>query len=264
MRISMLIIGLLIVHPVGRAQFFDEHFDTTLTVSGQVFSVAGLAIARLVGSNASQIDDATWVDTTACFPCVSQALLVRYRPEFAKAEYYSIDEAEHISAVAVHNDRIWVAFSFYNGEGVTGLGGIGYYELADGAVGLLRHPGLLDVSIAELLVNDDTIYAKTFGSGELGVGTGHGLVAISRATLQAIARVPAGGDVVWDKDGEWQHNTSYRAPIGSLVHQRDLIPIELPPWSKERRRAIEEIGPDGFMKQTLQSDLATCMPKPEY
>ena len=264
MRTVVLIVGFLIVHPATTAQFSYGHFDTTFAVSARVFSVSGLAISKRPVTIVSQIDESTGADTVARFPCISQELLVRYRPEFAKATHYSIDESVNISAVAVHNERIWVGFTFYDGEGVTGVGGIGYYDFADGTVGLLRHPGLLDVSIAQLLVNDDTIYVKTFNCGELGEGTGHGVVAISRATLQANARIPPGGTVVWDKDGELQHNTRYLSPIDSLIHQRDLSPVDLPPWSRRAQRAIEGGGPEAHMRQTLQSDLQSCTPKPGY
>jgi hypothetical protein len=65
-------------------------------------------------------------------------------------------------------NRIWFGKTFYDGEGLTGVGGIGYFDLTSNTYKLLRIPELFDWSVVAMLVDGDSVWSalKNFTEGE--------------------------------------------------------------------------------------------------
>jgi hypothetical protein len=64
---------------------------------------------------------------------------------------------ERIGAYQVVGDRIWVGKAFYDGEGLNGVGAIGYLD-AGGTYTFLAIPELFDWSVLGFLIEDDTAW----------------------------------------------------------------------------------------------------------
>lgn len=235
--------------------------DTTLRLDGHLFGVRDLVITIPSRSRDVVALPEAKAETVAVFPCVSIPMLLTYFPD-ADTEHI-IDEGTSISAVGADGERIWVGFSFYSGEGARGVGGIGYYDLKTHRTGLLRHPALREYSVVEVLITEDTVYAKTVHNGELVETYGNGVVAISKKTLSAIARVPPGSQFLWDKDEYNKPNIRYQSSIAELISAKDLRPVRLPTWQHHDRAQIIRLGPDRFMEKTLEHDLLLCNPRSE-
>ncbi len=199
------------------------------------------------------------IEPVATFPTPTIALMLKYRPTLLEdfhidttkeevMEYVSPDAS--IGAIMVLGDRMWVGLSFYEGEGSHGIGGIGFFDPLTGKIDILRHPALLDVATHELFVTQDTIFAKTFSTDEGSETYGNGLVCISRKTLEAVARVPLGGEVLSDREDSNVQNKAYQRPIVELISDRSLVYRKVPNWSNEERKNILSLGLDEFMINT--------------
>jgi hypothetical protein len=88
--------------------------------------------------------------------------------EFAKArpvrvrDGYSEDVTtieERIGVTQELDGRVWFGKTFYDGEGYSGVGGLGYFEIAARHFSFLRIPQVVDWSVSALLVNDQTLWA---------------------------------------------------------------------------------------------------------
>lgn len=88
--------------------------------------------------------------------------------EFAKARParvragYTEDVAtleESIGAWQNADGRIWFGKTFYDGEGITGVGGLGYFDLSKKAFSFLRIPQVVDWSVSALLVKGQQLWA---------------------------------------------------------------------------------------------------------
>jgi hypothetical protein len=66
---------------------------------------------------------------------------------------------EHVGAYVIADGRIWFGKAFYDGEGTTGVGGIGFFEPASRKYTLLRLPEVAYWSVSTLLVNGQIIWA---------------------------------------------------------------------------------------------------------
>jgi len=84
----------------------------------------------------------------------------RARPERVRDGYSrgaNIDE--RIGAHQVLGDRMWFGKAFYDGEGTTGVGGIGYYDIRTKTFTMLSGPELANWSISALLVETNAVWA---------------------------------------------------------------------------------------------------------
>jgi hypothetical protein len=85
----------------------------------------------------------------------------RARPERVKDGY---DEAgtiikETVGVYQAVSDRIWFGKAFYDGEGYTGVGAIGYLDLSRKKYVFLPIPAVVDVSVSAILVEDQVLWA---------------------------------------------------------------------------------------------------------
>lgn len=89
---------------------------------------------------------------------------------------------ERVGAFQLEGGRFWVAKTFYDGEGTTGVGAIGSLDVA-GEYVFLRIPELFDWSVEGLLVEPDAIWAGRVRHPE-GVDRSGGLLRYDRKTRQ--------------------------------------------------------------------------------
>ena len=84
----------------------------------------------------------------------------RARPQRVKDGYAEADTdiSESVGPYQEEAGRFWFGKTFYDGEGTSGVGGIGSINAA-GVYQMLRIPQLFDWSVSALLVEPDTIWA---------------------------------------------------------------------------------------------------------
>ena len=87
---------------------------------------------------------------------------------------------ERVGAFHREGDRFWVAKTFYDGEGETGVGAIGSLDAA-GRYAFLRIPELFDWSVESLLIEPDAIWAARVTHPE-GADRSGGLLRYDRKT----------------------------------------------------------------------------------
>ena len=238
----------------GKAQG-DWEPELRLNVGEESFQIQGMVIAQ---SRDGQ------TDTIFSFTKPSLETLLRYRPNVTS--YFGYDSSRYqladlvslnetwIGAATASPDTIWVGFAYYEGEGSESVGGIGFYDIKTHTAGVLRHPCVVDWSIQEMLVTQDTIYLKTFGMYEGGSTYGNGLVAINRRTLQASARVPPGSEILSDKDDPSAENNLYTSRISELILDKTFLPKTVSQFSNSDSTVIQELGPLNFMIRTAERE----------
>lgn len=93
---------------------------------------------------------------------LSMAEATRLRPELTDLE--GIDQ--RANACAEQGDDIWFGISFYDGEGYSGVGGIGKYDLKTRKHEIRRPELLVDTSIDEILYDGKYFWLTTSGHYE--------------------------------------------------------------------------------------------------
>jgi hypothetical protein len=151
-------------------------------------------------------------------------------------------------------DKIWVGFSFYEGEGNQGYGGIGYYDLATGNLGVLRHPALVNHSVKDLVVTEEMIFVATIDEFELSREVGNGLVIIDRKTLQVRALVPPGTPVVWHKDGGGNVALYYDKSIPEILADPRFISKPAEGWDPIELGAALKMGLEDYMMKAAERE----------
>lgn len=218
---------------------------------------------KLKGYNISRIANGKTIPL-ANFARPTVLMLLKYRPHVKK--HFSYDEKlrffnivedveSEISAAFVAENKIWVGFSFYEGEGWEGYGGIGFYDLKSNEIGVLRHPALMDCSVKSLMVKDKRIYILTIGNYELSSTVCNGLVIIDMTNLEAKAFVPPGAGVLWDKDESNSDSAAkyYDKPISEVISDKRFITKPIKSWGKKQIEEILRIGLEQYMiKQAKQ------------
>ncbi|MGH7594717.1 MAG: rhodanese-like domain-containing protein [bacterium] len=200
----------------------------------------------------------------ANFPLPTVDFLLRYRPRLVEQYGYDEDnedfrsEITHvesiISAATYANGKIWVGFSFYQGRGQQGYGGIGFYDLATGDLGILRHPALVNHSVRDLMVTEEMIFVATIAEYELSREVGNGLVMIDRKTLQVSALIPPGTPVVWHKDGGENAALYYDKSIPEILGDRRFIPKQVEGWDPIELGAALNLGLEGYMIRAAEQE----------
>lgn len=218
---------------------------------------------KLKGYNISRIANGKTIPL-ANFARPTVSMLLKYRPyvkkHFSYDEKFSFfdiveDVESEISTAFVAENKIWVGFSFYEGEGWEGYGGIGFYDLKSNRIGVLRHPALMDCSIKSLMVKDKKIYILTIANYELSSTVCNGLVIIDMANLETKAFVPPGTSVLWDKDESNSDSAAkyYDEPISEIISDKRFITKPIKSWEKKQQELILRIGLEQYMiKQAKQ------------
>jgi hypothetical protein len=103
-------------------------------------------------------------------PRQDTTLLARHRPDRA-ADGYDVDYIE-IGAFDPVGDRIWLGLTFYDGEGTSGVGGLGYFDLPTRSFHIEHHDSIVEWPVSAIRVERDDVWlGLTYyseGSGEYG------------------------------------------------------------------------------------------------
>ncbi len=201
---------------------------------------------KLKGYNISRIANGKTI-LLASFARPTVSMLLEYRPDVKKHFSYNkelsffdiIEDVEsEISTATIADDKIWVGFSFYEGEGWEGFGGIGFYDLKSNEIGVLRHSALVGCSVKSLMVKDKKIYILTIANYELSSTVCNGLVIIDMANLETKAFVPPGTSVLWDKDESNSDSAAkyYDKPISKIISDKRFITKPIKSWEKKTAR----------------------------
>jgi hypothetical protein len=75
--------------------------------------------------------------------------------------------------------RIWFGKSFYDGEGSTGVGGFGYYDMNERRLHMFEPPEIADWSVSAIDVGPDAAWMALVQNGEYG-GSSGGLLRYDR------------------------------------------------------------------------------------
>ena len=77
--------------------------------------------------------------------------------------------------------QIWFTKNFYDGEGSSGVGGFGYFDLNDKSLHMLQPPEIADWSVSAIDVEPDAVWMALIHNGEYG-GSSGGLLRYDRQT----------------------------------------------------------------------------------
>jgi hypothetical protein len=105
------------------------------------------------------------------------------RPEEAKAIFpaSALEIREQIGPYQVEGDRLWFGKTFYNGEGITGVGGFGYFDTDSRSYTLYAPSEIWEWSVSTLLLEPRAAWLGLAHFGE-GWGMSGGLLRWDRAT----------------------------------------------------------------------------------
>lgn len=109
----------------------------------------------------------------------------RDRPDDARTPMQLDPEEmnEQIGPHQLEEGRLWFGKTFYNGEGLTGVGGFGYFDTATAQYHLLAPPEIHAWSVSAILVEPGDIFLALDRRGEYGNYPG-GLLRWDRKTAQ--------------------------------------------------------------------------------
>ena len=139
---------------------------------------------RLRGVFSAHDDDPSLPTPFVTYPLPQSTYqeFARARPDRVRGGYAegSTTLEERIGAYQLQDDRFWFGKAFYDGEGTSGVGAIGYLDAA-GKYTFLRIPELFDRSVQGFLVEDDTLWAGRVSHPE-GADYSGGLLRYDRKT----------------------------------------------------------------------------------
>ncbi len=200
----------------------------------------------------------------ARFVVPTAAQLLKYRPEVKEHFGYSnrgslfediISCVTSANSIAVlRRDTLWVGFSFYEGEGSEGYGGVGFCDLSSGSIGILRHPALINHSARSLVVTDTALIVATVDNFELISTVGNGVVIIDRRNAVATAIVPPGTDVLWDKDSDESVGDYYEKSIPEMLDDKQFVPKPVEQFDKQEILKIGKLGLEKYMIETFEEE----------
>jgi hypothetical protein len=132
------------------------------------------------------------------------------RPDDAK-NFARPDQAEMNEAIGPHQlegSRLWFGKTFYNSEGMTGVGGFGYFDAATATYRLYSPPEIQRWSVSAILVEVDCVWLALYRRGEFGNSSG-GLLrwdretarvrsfAVTAAIAGAVTSIVRAGEVIY-------------------------------------------------------------------
>ena len=91
----------------------------------------------------------------------------------------SVEFDDHIGPHALEGSNLWFGKSFYDGEGITGIGGFGYFDTAEKKYHLYAPPEIAEYSVSAIHVDADAIWMALIHNGEYG-GSSGGLLRFDR------------------------------------------------------------------------------------
>ncbi|MGA2879581.1 MAG: hypothetical protein ABSG13_11575 [Bryobacteraceae bacterium] len=107
---------------------------------------------------------------------------LRINPFTATADHY--DRQEVIGPYQIEDGRIWFGNSYYDGEGMRGVGAFGYFDTATRSYTLFSPPDVARYEISAILVQPDWVWVGLDRFGEDIATSPGGLVRWNRRTHQ--------------------------------------------------------------------------------
>ncbi|MFN7982327.1 MAG: hypothetical protein U0Q11_10755 [Vicinamibacterales bacterium] len=101
--------------------------------------------------------------------------------EFKRNPGFPFTLAEEIGPFQLVDDQLWFGKTFYNGEGVSGVGGLGYFDPVERKFHIFSGPEIAAWSVHSLVVEPQSVWASLIATHEGGFAGG-GVVRFSRAT----------------------------------------------------------------------------------
>jgi hypothetical protein len=92
--------------------------------------------------------------------------------------------AEEIGPAQFYEDRLWFGKTFYDSEGMTGIGALGYFDIGERKFTLYSPPEIRNWSVSALLVEPDAVWLGLANRSEYTTNPG-GLLKWSLASQQA-------------------------------------------------------------------------------
>ena len=107
---------------------------------------------------------------------ISYALPISTREQLAILRPKEADTFTHIDPMfderigpwQLVGNQLWFGKTFYNGEGVTGVGGFGYFDAGSRSYRIFTPPEVVDRSVSAILVEPDAVWLALVGHGEYG------------------------------------------------------------------------------------------------
>jgi len=153
-------------------------------------------------------------------PASTYAEFARARPERVEGGYDSTSSiGEGPGPVQVDGSRIWFGKTFYDGEGMSGVGGVGYFDTLSKAYTFLKIPELVSWSVSTLLLDDQTLWIGLVGHPE-GMDYGGGLL---RHDLRTGETTKYEVDAVIHRIKRWNGRTYLGTDTGAIVIDPDQI-----------------------------------------
>jgi hypothetical protein len=139
-----------------------------------------------VGTNQGKVyllpDESTSLRFGKPLPKPTHEDLAKARPELLKAYgSWSPTIEESIGPIEPEGDKLWFGKAFYDSEGVSGVGGFGYFDAADHQYHLYSPPEVADFSISAIRVEPGAVWMGIYRRGEYGDGAG-GILRYDRET----------------------------------------------------------------------------------
>ena len=166
--------------PFSQYEGLDVFEDTT---AARMLSVPVELIAGLKEREARQKPDEPWdaalpkVLRDHPIPQPTYSEFARARPGRVEDGYDSASTGigEIPGPVQVVGDRVWFGKRFYDGEGETGIGGVGYFDTTKSKYTFLDIPEIVGWSVSAILVQDKDLWIGLVGHPE-GADYGGGLL----------------------------------------------------------------------------------------
>ncbi|HPA27957.1 MAG TPA: hypothetical protein PK747_06455 [Acidobacteriota bacterium] len=101
---------------------------------------------------------------------------IKYLPNLAKWDFdWCVEQC--VSSIYRNGDTIWFGIGFYDGEGLTGVGGFGRYDIKTKRMEIKRPELILDSSISPIVFDGESLWFGTYYSYEcLGTPPSKGIV----------------------------------------------------------------------------------------
>lgn len=146
--------------------FSDDAVAAALGVPGDLVKALRGSHSRRLSEEASD-KDLPQVMRDHPMPSSTYADFARLRPERVEGGYDSASAiGEAPGPFQVDSSRIWFGKTFYDGEGESGVGGVGHFDTVNSTYTFLNIPEMAPWSVSALLVDDQILWIGLVGHPE--------------------------------------------------------------------------------------------------
>ena len=152
-------------------------------------------------------------------PSSTFAEFAQARPARVEDGYDSTGIGEGPGPIQIDGPRIWIGKAFDDGEGMSGVGDVGYFDTTTSTYTFLKIPELVNWSASTLLVEDETLWVGLVRHPE-GADYGGGVL---RRDLKSGATQTYGVDGVVHRIKRWNGRTYVATENGAAVIEDDRV-----------------------------------------